>query len=1302
MSGVWVSRFRTLLPLGHSVVPTVLAAWLLLLSAGSASAERDISIENSSAQGISFKVVIRPDLSDLSPIAAFDSSTQHIRLVQVGVPYGARVRVLRAEGRLLTAITNDVGMAQATPTGEPLVSVMPVLTVRGRQIATVRIAPMVGQSVYCEVAVELVFEGGAGNIETLPVSDPSFDRMFRSLVINFDQWRGWGVPARAAAKPMAGGPLAQAGTWYKIAVTQSGLCRVTGAQLQAAGLVLTNLASDSIRLFNGGGLPLEMRNERARPTFREVALRVDDGGDGLFGNIDQILFYAEATNRWRFRVDSQPVWVNNVYESENFYWLAVSGDFAGAPQRMATVDGTPVGSSEPTFTTYRRYQHVEQDKLLLVDGDGYVNNYYTWYWSDSTRLSMYVDGSGISTGDTALVYVEARTGYPYLSARVNGIAASLVSVNGLNGTFLSQALATGLNNVVITLQPNSTTMKPYFNFLELQYRSRLLPQNDRLDATLYPYDGTANVEVVDNFSVMPLVFALGVPGRPVQILNAVRAGGVVTFSYPMSLGTVNRYCLASSGSASSPASITRVTPVDLYAAPSQTDLTIITPRAMVPALDDYAAYRRASGHAVTVVPVEEIFDNFSFGMVDPTAIRDYLKFTYESYPAPAPSAVLLVGDANYDYLDRLGTGQANLVPSYINPIENVSLGNSYGDDNYVYFGAYGLLDSDTSFLRADRGYDMMIARWPVKSAAEIATITQKIRNYEAPSDLGDWRDDITLVADDEFGNFDNETFHTTQTEELSRAHIPAFLNRQKIYLWDYPFVNQEKPAVNDAIVKAFNDGTLIVNYVGHGNPDVWAHEYVFTRTGDLPRLHNTHLPLVFAASCAIGFFDDPQREAMGEDLLGMTGGAVGVVAAMRLVFSSDNSQFNRQAYDMLLYGDSLTIGEAIYAAKLRRQYSGGFPTPILNDRSYVYLGDPYLRLGLPRLQIQFTETPDSLTALGRTTISGRVEDADGNPVALDGTLTMNILDSDRQKVHRLLSSNGTVLQEISYTVAGPTLFRGSVPVAGGQFSCTFVTPLDVNYGGRGARISAYAVLGSVDAAGLVDSLPIATAIAASTDSTGPVIRFTVGERRNPVDGMEVRPEDNLRIEMQDSSGINLAGTLGHGITLEIDNRPEQVINLTDLFATDPGDFTSGSLEYSLALLGAGDHTFKIKAWDNANNSSTIQFSLRVAAGGSLAINELLNVPNPMKDNTTFYFELTQSVRDFQLEIFSLSGRKIRTYSAYDLHADNYPNGQTSIIWDGRDAAGGRVASGVYLYKVTATPADGGGAVESFGKVVVVN
>ncbi len=955
----------------------------------------------------------------------------------------------------------------------------------------------------------------------------------------------------------------------------------------------------------------------------------------------------------------------------------------------------PASSGGETISSFQRYVHVEQNNMLRRYDDGHIGDYLEWYWSNQENLSLFVSSPDVVSGEIAEVRLGASTTSPYADLTVNGAAASLTSGSTVACTFQTQALVDGSNELNLRLYP-PTYAPAYLNYVEVTYVSDNAPTTDRLDLTLGSYEGSFTVEVIHDFTATPLILDVTDPANPMIVSAAGTSGGIVTFNADMVSSNFSRFYLTPGGSAFTPLSIEFAEPVDLRDLSEQVDLFVVAPDVFVSALNDYVQYRESTGYSLKLVSVEDIMDNFAFGLYDPIAIRDFLKFAYENYPSPVPSAVLFVGDGTYDFMDYLSTHVPNYVPPCL-----LSIDQSASDDNYVYFGNYGILDSDTSYSLDDKGFDMITSRWPVKSVSELLAVVDKIRRYESPSHFGIWRNNITLVADDEYsGGSTLETIHTVQAEELADYHVPGQFNCDKIYLWEYPFVGNRKPEVNDAIVKAINDGTLIINYIGHGNPDVWSHEAVFTRNDDLPRLSNRErLPLVFAASCAIGFFDDPEREGMAEDFLAFSGGgAIGVISATRLVYSTANADFNQMVYDVLLEDESLSICEAMYTAKLIRQYSGGTPTPITNDRKYLFFGGPFVPLAVPRLDVEFSSVPDSLTALGVTEVSGRVIDESQATYSRDGVLYVNVYDSQREKVYRLVNSSGVVTQTIEYNVTGPTIYRGSATISQGSFDFSFLPPLDIGYGGEGAKISVYAQFDDIDAAGIADSIAVSDSIASFADSTGPVVEVGFVGRHDFASGDIINPDEQMQITISDSSGVNLTGALGHGITLEIDYRSENMINLTSLFQANQDDYTTGSLTYALEELQAGSHHFKVKAWDNANNSTNYEFDAQVYASENLAIRDLLNYPNPMKESTRFSFYLTQPVEKFSIEVFTLSGRRIKSFQRYSLAPGYYDD----IEWYGRDSDGGRVATEVYIYKATAHPANGGEKVESYGKVIVVN
>ena len=1269
------------------------------------SAIKDLTVINSSNTEFHFAVNFDNKFSGLNRQIGSDSLLYLNRAVQIAVPAGATPVLTNALGSFSTVLQKDSNNNNQKLAQMELASISKVWSMRSRQFVTVLISPVIGDNIFKQVEISLAFNNTQYESGVIP-NDPQFNKIFASAIANWDVAQNWPAATLTAAKStLQPGPFSVFADWYKIGVNQSGIHSLTFNQLSAAGLMGISVPTSTIFMYSGGGRQVNPLLTSPRPSFEQVAISIEDGGDGNFGPGDRILFYGESISRWLY--DSAGAkYINNVYTNTNTYWLAVSTSITEAPLRMPTINVAPAGTAIDTIDTYDHYVRVEQENLNR-SVQGIVQDFYNWYWSSSDSLEIFVAASNVVPGQLANIHLSAKTFDQ--TGSTDAIGYVDLSINGQTGlskfcdfdscNYQANNLISGLNRFTMSLDGfTSASLKidPYFDHLELTYKRQTVPVSSNLDASFGPNNGTFRIDITDNFAANPLVFNLDETRNPKILTGMTRQGGLLSFEANLQPNSPNRFLTVSPLSLTSPTSVTKATPVDLHAPSSQTDLLIVTTAALAPAMSEYISYRNGQGISIKEIFIEDIMDNFGFGNYDPTAIRDYLKHAYENYPAPAPSAVLFVGDANYDYLDHLDTGVPNLVPSYL--FQNDF---TLSDDNYVYFGQYGLIDSDTSYVSGDRGFDMIVARWPVKSASEINRIIAKIKNYESPAGFGSWRSKVTFVTDDEIHPITStnpppvEATHTKQADTLSLLHVPGVLTNKKIYSWDYPYINRERPDVNTAIINEINSGTLLLDYVGHGSPDLWAHEHIFTRTSDLPRLFNGNkLPLFYAASCAISFFDDPKREGMAEDLLSMNGGAIGVIAATRLVYSVPNADFNEVVFDVLLYNDSLTICESLYAAKLLRQYiSPTTPVPNTNDRNYLYFGDPYLRLGLPRYDVTVDASVDSLRALEPVTITGRISDKMGGVYTSDGQLSITVYDSERNRTHQIFNSSST----FSYKITGPTMFRGSATITNGNFDFSFIPPLDIGYGGNGARIALYAALDTVDAIGAIDSIYISNTVASTTDSIGPIIGVNFSGKALEPGGNVIQIGDILNLTLTDSSGINLTEGIGHGITLETDNDAASLKNLTSLFQYSQDDYTGGTLSYNLDSLQPGLHTFKIKAWDNANNSSVLEFNAEITTSADLAIRDLMNYPNPMSEKTNFSFSLTQSVSRFSLEIFTLSGRKINNFDRYTLAPAYYDD----IVWDGRDSFGDPVATGVYLFKATAVPVTGD-KVEEFGKVILIN
>jgi hypothetical protein len=71
-----------------------------------------------------------------------------------------------------------------------------------------------------------------------------------------------------------------------------------------------------------------------------------------------------------------------------------------------------------------------------------------------------------------------------------------------------------------------------------------------------------------------------------------------------------------------------------------------------------------------------------------------------------------------------------------------------------------------------------------------------------------------------------------------------------------------------------------------------------------------------------------------------------------------------------------------------------------------------------------------------------------------------------------------------------------------------------------------------------------------------------------------------------------------------------------------------------------------------------------------------NYPNPFNPTTTINLALP-TASDYTVAIYNIAGQLIRTYDG------NASAGVVSIVWDGKDASGSQVASGMYFYKAKA-------------------
>lgn len=1109
-----------------------------------------------------------------------------------------------------------------------------------------------------------------------------WEKVLRNGLANYEQAKAFRVRSEQSgklAKPVAfSSPFGQSQNWLKITFSENGIYRIDRNMLAAVGVPVSTIDPHTLRMFCQGGRAVPVFNDVPRPAWQELAIEVTGEQDGRLDAGDEIHFYGWSVNGWDYDSTSGTFsFAKDNYTTSQVFWLTWGGSFPGPALRVGQTSVAPAGA--PPVAGFPARIHFEQDRFLAVDNGGEINDYFNWYGGKGMVQTYYLNLPQLTAGAETVTVKHLSAG---VSLTVNLVPATPVSsVTGL-ATFATSALKTGLNRFDLSVITNFQGYDD-FDYLEAGYTRAPVYSSPLTELETPAGSGMVEFQV----SGSPADFVLwNVSNRfsPVSDTGAVRSGsGVLSFDVDASRKKL--MILTSTADFKRP-SLSVAPTVDLTA-PDQGEFILIAPAAFRPALAGYASHRALkSGLNVKQIDVEQIYNNFSGGLPDPAAIRDFLKFARQNWSDPKPRFALLVGDGTYDFRNILGTGTPNYVPPFI--VDQAFDASSNSDEGFLYFGTPGILDTADQFL------DMSIGRWPVNNGSELQAVADKITKYESSPEFGTWRNQVTIVADDEYGIFDTEGFHTQRAESLSNQ-LPRRFDQDKIYLMDYPFDGlRNKPGAEDAIVRSWNEGSLAIDYIGHGNPDVWAHEHVFRRSEDIPRLVNGHrLPLVYAASCNINAFIDPTSDGMGEDLLkDPVGGALAVIAAVRLVFAGPNNDLNEKVFNLLFGSDTLSVGEAFYLAKLLRQYATSPPTPITNDRRYVLFGDPAEFLARPSYGIRVS-APDTLAALAVATVSGAVVETAGDTLkGFNGTAELSVFDGTRFKSHPL---GGAPDIRVDYQLPGSPVYRGTVPVAAGRFQFLFVVPKDISYGSITGRLSAYAWNTSGDALGYKDSIVYSGSATASNDTTGPKIEIVSEGGASVKPGDPVAAGTALGVRVEDSSGINILDEPAHQLTASFDYPAGPSFDLTGSFRYDPGSFAQGQAGLTVPALRSGRHALRIKAWDGANNSAVLEMSLEIVSSDKLKLSDVLNYPNPMKDKTSFCYILSAPADEVAIEIYTLAGRLVKTIRSAASHGGY--NFETT--WDGRDNDGDRVASGVYLYKVRARLAARETA--EFGKIVLM-
>lgn len=1189
---------------------------------------------------------------------AIENATENVGgTFLLGVPPQGDVHL-----ELIEAIDLD-GQPVGNFGAEPLVAIEGFAMARRQRVVELAFRSRVGATgqleSYSRAIVELRFDaaksGGA--------AEPAAEAYYRQIVRNYDQAKNW----RLARRPQRAAKVVQSqGTWLRVHVREEGIHRIAGEDLQQAGIDLSGIDPQTLRLFYGGGRMLSQRSVQPPQALEDMGLVVEDGGDGRFDPEDYVLFYGEPLERWEYDDRTERYeWVQNLYAHENVYWLGFGGSISGL--RAAVRSGAPSDSAPLRPTSHRVRIHSEDEQFVLNQTFG-IKSGYSWYGEDFGNNALGARNFRFVVRDAVDEPVAIRIGFigingnrASFSVRWNDEEIGQVSFD--SNTYITRELEAamgpveGLNELGLFHAGDPTR----FDWYELEYSRGFSAERGLLHFVSPLLNQIAEYELTGFSDGEPRVFE--VSDRLVEIRDFTfdSASGQLVFQ-DQTEQAPGQYIVGAAATWKRPVELIVDTPSSLVATDSGADYVVVYHADFAAAAERLASWRAQDtrfGPApqARAIDIQDIYDEFSGGLLDPTALRNFLAYAEKNWQ-PAPFYITLMGDGSYDYKNNSRTSRGNWIP----PFQD---GDSTYDEWYV------------RIVGNDELPDMAIGRLPVRTAAAAEQLVDKMISYDRAPEVGPWQSRVLLIADD-LSNPDRaqdvEGYFISDSEIMANRHMPIGLDLDKLYLAQFPLEGRAKPRARDEFIRRFNDGALIVTYLGHGNPDVLAHEQMFRVSRDLGAIDNgRRLPLFYTAASQVGVFDDPVKTSMPEELLNMpNGGVIGMISATRVGFHLSNVVLAAAFHDQMYRSGRahVPVGLALMEAKqiARAATSPGDRVALRNMQRYSLFGDPLQRLAVPRYRVE-VDAEGPLSALGLVEVSGRILDEADNVVDnYSGFVWLQAFDS----------AELSLLDGFRYRQVGTHIFRGRYAVENGRFSAVFRVPKDITYGGENGRFSAYAWSDELPAAfGSLEGIALAgTAPDVEIDLAGPQIDIGFKGQSGFRSGDKVSGQPVFLISISDPSGINITGETGHEIELVVDDQTHKV---TDFFSVLQGDYREGVVEFPLQGVEPGEHTVRLKAWDTFNNSARAEATFTLADDAHSAIKAPLFYPNPLRgESGHFTYELAMAALSTRIQVFSLSGRLV------DEVEGSAAEGYNQILWQ----KPANLANGTYLYKIAVELEDG--------------
>lgn len=1093
------------------------------------------------------------------------------------------------------------------------------------------------------------------------------------------------------------------GDWFRFYVEKTGVYRISKSFLNQLGLN-TNVDPRKIKIYGNGGRMLPLLNQTEYPVdLKENPILFIGENDGVFNNEDYILFYAEGVDNWNTESETNL----NLYDNKSYYYVTASGSDGARIQNMQQ----PEGNATVTITNFNDQQFYEKD-LVNIGRLGRV-----WFGEDfSLQNSQTFDFKFPNIDTTIPIQVAINLAsqaftQTSMAVTVNGQNNQTANFPPLNATSSVLYNASNLNfsataneNIAVKVAYNNNGVpnsRGYLNYINISATRNLIGfgkqfrfQNNAVASQIgigeYQLTNASNIlqvwEVTDRF-----------------LVTKTENGGQSNFSFKANLGELRKYIAIDPSDFYTPLrdNQAKVTNQNLLGTIFNSDsgqfqdidYLIITPASLFSEAERLANFHRNNSQLnVKTVTLESIYPEFSSGKQDISAIRNLIRYIY--YNASDVSKrikyVNLFGDTSFDYKNRI-PDNTNIVPIFQTLISNNLLSSNMSDDFYAMMD-----DNEGLMLSSANKMDIAVGRMLVTDLNQAREMVDKVLDYHDIKSFGRWRNNFTLISDDvdeswegviqqELDNLGNSITQEKPSVNVIKIHTDS-------YIQEASAGGQRYPKAKSDILDAFDYGSLVFNYFGHGNEDVLADERIFEKN-DAQNLTNRYkYPLFVTVTCEFTRFDNPFRPTAGEyTYWNPQGGAISLVTTTRRIGVTTGQDINNFLASYL-YGFNSDL-EISIAEALRLSKNDYGPQTLI----VFYVGDPALKLAIPKPSVVLTKINNVdaaasnfvFNALSPVTLSGEIRDVDGNTLLTNynGDVAIQIFDKNSNQT--TLANDNTPdgnnqLIKMNFTTLGETIFRGNASVTNGKFEFSFVVPRDISIPIGSGRISFYAKTQQpslINQAGYNTDIQIGGINEnAPVDNVGPTARLYMNDETFISGGITNESPIFLAF-LEDENGINTASGIGHDIVAILDGDESNPYILNDYYETELDDFTKGKVRFPFRNLAKGLHTITFRAFDVYNNPIIADIQFIVTGDETVTLTNVLNYPNPLVNYTQFWFTHNRPFEplDVQVQIMTVTGKIVKTINQV-VSTEGFLS--RDISWDGKDDFGDKIGKGVYIYKLT--------------------